>query len=539
MAVSFAHGASLLIGALSFPAYFMRGEHHLHIVLYIQTFFTSVTSGTLAWAYLEKIPVTVAASHISGLAACYLLGLYGTRAVHRLLFHPLRQFPGSVGARVTSFWLSWQVRRGDTFRQIKNLHDTHGPFVRIGPNNISISHPKAVQAVYGAGSKCTKAAWYDLTKPMVSLQTFREKRLHEERRRVWSVAFGDKALRGYEQRLRVYRNKLISHLVESNGQGVNVTKYFNLFSFDFMGDLAFGRSFDMLETSREHWAVKLLNNALEPLAYAFPVWFFRVVTAIPGLSKDWWRFIDFCAERMDARLKTTVDVPDIMSALSAPYKGALPTDKDWRVLRGDAQLIVVAGSDTTATTLSAALFQLSQHPEQIDKLRAELAPYMTDPSGDVLNEKIANLDHLNAVIYETLRLHPPVPSLLQRKTPPEGIVIDGTFIPGDSIVSCPQYVIGRSAAAYEHPEAFVPERWTSSPSMVKEKGAWAPFSSGPYGCIGRPLALLNVRTTLARIVTSFDISFAPGESGDNFEGKAREKFTIGFGDLMISFRPRA
>jgi len=69
---------------------------------------------------------------------------------------------------------------------------------------------------------------------------------------------------------------------------------------------------------------------------------------------------------------------------------------------------------------------------------------MSEPNGEILNEKIANLDHLNAVINETLRLHPPVPSMLQRKTPPEGINIDGEFIPGNTIVSCPQYVLGRS-----------------------------------------------------------------------------------------------
>ena len=109
-------------------------------------------------------------------------------------------------------------------------------------------------------------------------------------------------------------------------------------------------------------------------------------------------------------------------------------------------------SDTTATTLSAALFELSRHPQHIDKLRIELGPHMTEPNGDILNERIANLDHLNAVIYETLRLHPPVPSLIQRKTPPEGIVVDGTFIPGDTIVSCPQYVIGRSKLLVLPPE---------------------------------------------------------------------------------------
>jgi tryprostatin B 6-hydroxylase len=69
---------------------------------------------------------------------------------------------------------------------------------------------------------------------------------------------------------------------------------------------------------------------------------------------------------------------------------------------------------------------------------------MTDSSGEVLNENIVNLDHLNAVIYETLRLHPPVPSLLQRTTPPEGITVEGTYVPGNATVSCPQYVLGRS-----------------------------------------------------------------------------------------------
>lgn len=304
--MSVSHYASLLCGVASFPMYFVRGEHHLYIKLYLQVLINTVTLATLGHSYLTEISISSAATEVLGHAGCLLLGLYGARAVYRLWFHPLRKFAGPTGAKLTSFWLSWQVRRGDTFRQIKTLHDQHGSFIRTGPNNLSISHPKAVQVIYGPGSKCTKSSWYDSTWPMVSLNTMRDKKLHDERRRIWSTAFGDKALRGYEQRLRLYRSRLMSHLAESNGEGVNVTKWFNLFSFDFMGDMAFGRSFDMLEMSQDHWVIKLLDDALKPLGYAFPAWFFQVLTAVPGITRDWWRFIDFCAERMDARLNVRI-----------------------------------------------------------------------------------------------------------------------------------------------------------------------------------------------------------------------------------------
>ena len=90
------------------------------------------------------------------------------------------------------------------------------------------------------------------------------------------------------------------------------------------------------------------------------------------------------------------------------------------------------------------MLELTQHPEQIQKLREELAPYMPDSTTEVMHQDIANLDHLNAIIYETLRMYPPVPTALARKTPPEGIKIGSEYIPGNMTIWCPQYAIGRS-----------------------------------------------------------------------------------------------
>ncbi|PWY75516.1 L-ornithine-N5-monooxygenase [Aspergillus heteromorphus CBS 117.55] len=542
-----AHIAPFTVGVLSHTLYFNHGEHHLWVVFYIKVFLTIYLSMLLCIHYQSHQDLFSSFIQASQNEGIFLSGLYGATFFYRIFLHPLNSFPGPLGCRLSSFSLPIIFRHGDGFRQVQKLHDQHGSFVRLRPNYLSIAHPKAVNLIYGSGSKCTKAAWYDLNHPTMSLQTLRDRKAHDERRRVWSVAFSDKALRGYEQRLRVYRDQLMEYLAsqaesnqgDSKGRPVNVTKWFSLYNFDFMGDLAFGKSFNMLDTSQEHWAVRLMKDAMVPLGLGLPTWFFRVVMAIPFLSRDWWRLNIFAEERMEKRMETQVEIPDIASALQAPLQGKKPTREQTDILRGDAKLIVVAGSDTTATTLSAAVYQLVQHPEHIQRIREELAPYITDPSGEVLHEKISHLPHLNAIINETLRLHPPVPAEIQRKTPPEGITIDGVYVPGNVDVMCPQYVIGRSEEAYERSLEFIPERWYLYPEMIREKSCFAPFSIGPYGCIGKPLALLNIRTTLARLVTMFDFEFAPGEDGKAFEATAKDCFTMGFGDLQILFRERA
>lgn len=81
---------------------------------------------------------------------------------------------------------------------------------------------------------------------MVSLQSTRDKALHGQRRRVWSGAFGNRSIRGYEKRMTPYRSLLLQAIERSRERPMDMTKWFNLYTFDVMGDLAFGSSFRML-----------------------------------------------------------------------------------------------------------------------------------------------------------------------------------------------------------------------------------------------------------------------------------------------------
>ena len=81
----------------------------------------------------------------------------------------------------------------------------------------------------------------------------------------------------------------------------------------------------------------------------------------------------------------------------------------------------------------------------------------------------------------------------------------------------------------------MPERWYSRPEMIKHKDAYAPFSIGPFGCIGKNLALTELRTLTARLVLEFNVKLAPGEDGSRLMRKTLDHFTVDPGDLELVF----
>lgn len=116
-------------------------------------------------------------------------------------------------------------------------------------------------------------------------------------------------------------------------------------------------------------------------------------------------------------------------------------ERSW--ISGDARLIIVAGSDTTAASLTYITYHLARAPHVVVKLREELRLLNYRPGHETELRDIQDAKYLNGVINEALRLHPPVPSGILRLTPPEGITIDGKFIPGGVTISAPSYSMGR------------------------------------------------------------------------------------------------
>ncbi|PVH72767.1 cytochrome P450 [Cadophora sp. DSE1049] len=530
--------ASSALGLLSHNLYFIHGEHHNSAVRLAQLSILLPPLLTYGLTRLSNFTLFQATTATLFLLSAYLLSLFTSMLIYRAIFHRLRSFPGPPLAKLSKFWHVLQLGGFDNYKRLDRWHNTYGEYVRIGPSELSIVDPEAVEAIMGSRSACTKSAWYDMGMPLVSLHQCRDRATHDKRRRVWDRGFSMKAIDSYESRVVSFANVLVEQLKSFGGKPLNSSLWFNYYSFDVMGELAFGQSFDMLKTGEKHNAIKLLHEGQRPLGIFSPMpWLMMIMMRIPGAGAGYNRWLAYCEEHAEKRKAMKMEERDIMSWLLEADPMSSDPFKEHMWLVGDARLIIVAGSDTTAATLTYLFYHLALSPTIVQNLRKELQP-LQKPDGTFDNKELQNAEYLNGVINETLRLHPPVPGGVSRLTPKEGVQIGEVRVPGETVVSVPLWTVGRSPKAWKQPLVFLPERWAADSDLIINKSAFAPFSVGRYGCIGKNLALMELRTVCALLVSKFDVSFAPGEDGTKLLEKSEDYFTIGLESLMLQFKAR-
>ena len=322
---------------------------------------------------------------------------------------------------------------------------------------------------------------------------------------------------------------------------VNAQEWIGFFAFDVMSDLAFGRSFDTLETGESHWFLDAIRDNGLPLGlFSTTPWVLELILKlpVPALKEGTVRLLKFSSDLVTERKKLTPTEPDVMSHILEAGKFFDNELTEELLLTGDARLLIIAGSDTTAAVLTHILYYLARDSNIADKLRAELAEHNLHNDDSLSITSLVHLPFLNAVINETLRLHPPVPSGVYRNSPKGGIFIDGNFIPEGCVILSPQYTIQRSPKAFDQPDEYIPERWTTRSELILDRSAFFPFLTGKYGCIGKQLAYNEMRNVLSRMVLEFDVAFAKGEDGRRLLEETQDHFTMDLARLELVFTNR-
>ncbi|KAK4448808.1 Tryprostatin B 6-hydroxylase [Podospora aff. communis PSN243] len=471
------------------------------------------------------------------LAGLHVAGLFGSMLVYRAWFHRLSAYPGPFLARLTTFYITARsMKKLHLYEEVQKLHAEHGDYVRLAPRELSIADPEAVRAIYGTQSPTSKGPWYTLLEPRTPLFMARDKQEHARRRKVWDQGFSTKALQDYNPRITKAIDQLLNVVDRHQraGQSMDVTKFFAFFVFDIMEDLAFNKSSNMLADEKEAYIFETIRADMFSIAlFTHLPWLLPFLKRTPILNHNYLKFWNWIQAQIDERSRNEPKSRDIFSYILEAYNNGPKTKRDKWNLHGDAQLIVIAGSDSVAAVLTHVFYHLALDPTLAGALRAEF-----DALPDLSHENLVAVALLDAVINETMRLHPPVASGTQRVTPPGGMWIGERHVPGDVIVQVPSYTVFRDPRAFDRPEDFIPERWTTRPELVRDRSVFIPFNIGPYACVGKRLALLEIRRVVAEVLARYYISFAKEETRDMFLEAKEDTFTTVSGSLPLVFTPR-
>ncbi|OTA56081.1 putative cytochrome P450 [Hypoxylon sp. EC38] len=407
-----------------------------------------------------------------------------------------------------------------------------------GPNEITICHPAAFEIMDGPKNRNIRSDWYDLIYPRASTVFTRDKILHNARRKIWDNSMSSSSLAEYLKRVPRQVQTLTDIIDKNVHKPMPINKLMYCFAFDSMGDFGFGQDFGMMKNeNRVDGAFYMLSaiTLLGPLSPA--IWIPRITFAFfPRVWKlrHWFKMLNFADSCMSSRIERGSKTPDIAEWFIKDYNSRSTSKNSNQLLSGDTATLIVAGSTTTAPSLIILLYFLSRYPRHAAKIQEELEG--TDISDF---QRLSNLQHLTATIYESMRLLPAALTSSSRVTPDEGLTIEGTFIPGNTKITAARYSMGRLASAYQDPDEFTPERWYSKPELVKDKRAFAPFGIGRNGCAGKNLAMHQLRFVIATLLSKYHIRFAPGEkNGEAVERDMKDQLTATPGNLVLVFERR-
>ncbi|KAL3472381.1 cytochrome P450 [Aspergillus californicus] len=443
----------------------------------------------------------------------------------RLYWHPLSKIPGPLLAGLTGWWEFYfdVVDNGTLVKRLPRLHQVYkSPVIRISPNHVHVNDPDFYHVVYRAGTDYGKAPhFYKALIYPESLIAIMDPKRHRLFRSTIAPLFSPAAIdicarRIHEVTLKAAEN--IRHGLR-DGKPVDMERLFRCFSVDVIYVTLFGQRDEFVEDYKHpHELIASMDQITHGmwLAKHFPI-INQVApylpSALPGSKiSGYAKFRKQCSawveEVQQRRAKGQMTTPDgivtLFDAMLQPSEEKGYTARTPKELIDEAALFILAGSDTSAYSLTNATFYLLTNPHALSKLREELDSVEPIIRNACHWEEVRKLPYLMAVIKETLRISSPVPGITPRIVPEDGVQVQDYFLPGGTIVSVTHRSIHDNPDIFSSPTEFQPERWLGEKGKALDRWLVA-FSKGSRQCVGSPLAYQEIALTIFHMFGRFDL----------------------------------
>ncbi|KAL7814975.1 cytochrome P450 [Trichoderma aethiopicum] len=444
----------------------------------------------------------------------------------RRLRSPLNKIPGPTVSRLTSLVLKWKEINALRTAYIHQLHQQYGPVVRVAPNEVSFTSWEALKEIYcSGGSGYDKTEFYDLFKiyGRRTMFTTLNKADHAKRKRILADRYANSnimktaSVAGVQER----SSKFLRRCVSSPGGVSDIFMSLHAYACDCITHHLFhpfGTDCIDKKEDEEMMHQVAADDSLQN----------RLISHYaPTLHRLFSKVLYLFAKPRETPLADDYVLETSQLGGTAPFTLTSRFDEktgDLDYIDKAAECLdhMAAGIDTTGDGLCFLMWELSQ-PRSLAfqrRLADELRANPETPSD--------RLPYLDAVVNEGLRCFPPIPMSLPRYVPRGGRSIDGFWLPEKTIVSCQAYSVHRlNSDVFPDGDRFNPDRWLEPKGDADRRRLQFAFSNGGRGCIGKHLALLEMKTLLRDVYSRY--STTP-------HGSMKEEAMV-MSDQLISARP--
>ncbi|KAI8963500.1 cytochrome P450 [Daldinia sp. FL1419] len=449
-------------------------------------------------------------------------------AVYRVLFHPLRELPGPLIARISDVYGAYFAVRKDLHLVTLKDHNKYGLVLRQGPNKVIFNSVSAFKAIH-QNDRITKSRLYLCGNPSIkNKNTFLaiDRDIHRSKRKTIGQSISERSMRRFEPIMIKEIDTFLTKLLESNRSSepkpLNMTEHCKYLGLDIAGLLSFGYNFHLQGNEKNRFLIHSINYTswLSNILLQWPVlYWFRLDLILSIIFykvqiSTYKLVISMIKERMALEKNAKEDLYSFVAdtLMSGPGK------MDEEYLLNEATFLLQAGGDTTATCISATFFYLSRNQECYNRIANEIRSAFNSGNDIRGGPILAKCHYLRACIDESLRMSPPAAGTLWREQYPDDqtpgpLIIDGHVIPKGTHIGINIYALHHNEEYFPDSFNYQPERWITPSGSPISHDAFAAFLAGPRGCAGKAMAYLEASLVLAKTLWYFDFGVAPGKLG--------------------------
>ncbi|KAL4147834.1 hypothetical protein QTP88_002173 [Uroleucon formosanum] len=406
----------------------------------------------------------------------------------------------------------------------------NGPVVHAnitGRSYVLLNDPDDIKILLSSTQYITKGPEYEMLKPWLNDGLLLSSGLKwQNRRKLLTNTFHFKTLDMYNPAVNKHSKVFTKKLLEAcaDDKEISIMEYVTLCSLDIICETIMGTEMNAQKGKSVQYVNSIKSACRSVIDRVFKFWLWNdLIYRISESGRSFFKsirvlhdFTDNVIKRKQSLLKKTenqIVQPEIKPAEKRKTKSFLdllldvlndnPDQMTIKDIREEVDTFLFEGHDTSSISMTMTLLLLGMHQDIQDCARKELHSIFGDSDRDATMEDLNAMRYLDAVIKESLRLYPSVPSFTRELE--TTLQLKNYSIPPLTTMAIFPYILHRNENIFTKPEDFIPERFLDEDNKSKFLFGYIPFSAGARNCIGQKYAMNQMKTVISTVLRNAKI----------------------------------